>query len=90
MVYNYQRTLISLYGRGLFLEKKLQAILTVENLLKTNDFKTLSTRNSIESQYKGYYDSRYINIQLIYKWGNSKVNNKNRKGSNEEEKNRTN
>ncbi|OWP83770.1 hypothetical protein BWK59_08805 [Flavobacterium davisii] len=90
LVYNYQRTLISLYGRGLFLEKKLQAILTVENLLKTNDFKTLSTRNSIESQYKGYYDSQYINIQLIYKWGNSKVNNKNRKGSNEEEKNRTN
>ncbi|QYS90810.1 hypothetical protein JJC04_12740 [Flavobacterium covae] len=68
----------------------MQAIITIENLLKTNDFNTLSTRNMIDTKYKGYYDSRYINLQLIYKWGNNKISNKNRKVSNEEEKNRTN
>ncbi|WP_163444672.1 TonB-dependent receptor domain-containing protein [Flavobacterium columnare] len=90
LVYNYERTLISLYGRASFFEKKMQAIITIENLLKTNDFNTLSTRNMIDTKYKGYYDSRYINLQLIYKWGNNKISNKNRKVSNEEEKNRTN
>ncbi|AEW85131.1 TonB-dependent receptor [Flavobacterium columnare] len=90
LVYNYERTLISLYGRASFLEKKLQATITVENILKTNDFNTLSTRNTIDTRYKGYYDSRYINVQLIYKFGNTKVSIKNRKVSNEEEKNRTN
>ncbi|OWP76156.1 outer membrane beta-barrel protein [Flavobacterium oreochromis] len=90
LVYNYGRTLISLYGKASFLEKKLQATITIENVLKTNDINTLSIRNNIDTKYKGYYDSRYINLQLVYKWGSTKINSKNRKVSNEEEKNRTN
>ncbi|POR21323.1 hypothetical protein BWK58_12560 [Flavobacterium columnare] len=90
LVYNYGRTLINLYGKASFLEKKLQATITIENVLKTNDINTLSIRNNIDTKYKGYYDSRYINLQLVYKWGSTKINSKNRKVSNEEEKNRTN
>ena len=90
LTYNYARTYLSFFVQASFLNKKLQTTFLVENILKTNDFNNSSIRNGFDASYKGYYDSRYAGVQLVYKMGSNKVSARNRKVSNEEEKNRTN
>lgn len=90
LTYNYARTYLSFFVQASFLNRKLQTTFVVENILKTNDFNNSSIRNGFDASYKGYYDSRYIGVQLVYKMGSSKVNARNRKVSNEQEKNRIN
>ncbi len=90
LVYNYGITQLNVSARFSFLDKKLQLTIVGNNLLKAYDFNNKSNRNDIEAYYKGYYDTRYCRVSLLYKWGSSKVNVAERQVSNEEEKNRTN
>lgn len=90
IVYNYSTTQLNLSLKMLFLQKNLQITITGNNIFKAYDFNNSSTRNGVTAIYNGYYDTRYIRFNLLYKFGNSKINVNQRQISNEDEKNRTN
>lgn len=90
IVYNYSTTQLNLSLKMMFLQKNLQITITGNNIFKAYDFNNISTRNGVTATYNGYYDTRYLRFNLLYKFGNSKINVNQRQISNEDEKNRTN
>ena len=74
----------------LFLDSKLQCSVTVNDIFKSLAPNVISNTNNIKQVYNNYYDNRYLNIGLSYKFGNQKIRVADRTFGNEEEKKRTN
>ena len=72
------------------LNKNLQFTLNFYDLFRTNKYKSYSYSNGVLSESKNYYDLQSFRISLLYKFGNSKINVKEKKRGNETESNRAN
>ncbi len=90
MFYGYATNQLNIFARIFLLNKKLQISITGINLLKSYDFTVKRYSNSIEVRNTGYNDSRNFRLSLIYKFGSSKISERQRNGSNEDEKRRIN
>lgn len=77
--------------KALLFNKKLILNLSVSDILKTNKPTYISyNSNNIKTTFSNYYDNRRLNLSITYHFGNNKIRGKNHRGSNNEEKNRTN
>ncbi|NEW78620.1 MAG: TonB-dependent receptor [Gelidibacter sp.] len=76
--------------RFLFLNKKLQLVITANDITSSNRPNFISYSNNLRQEYKNYYDNRFFRISLTYKFGNKNINVDKRNFGNEDEKERTN
>ena len=90
LMYNREQIRLSLFSRLFLLDKKLQFTLNVENITKNYDINNISTRSGVQNDFKAYFDSRFLGLNVSYKLGNSKINKQKHNNSNEEEKQRAN
>ena len=70
--------------------KKIQITLNFYDIFKTNIYRSSSFSNGVQSISKNYYDNQTFRISLLYKFGNNKINVREKKGGNESESKRTN
>jgi len=77
--------------KALLYNKKLIISLTGTDVLKTNR-PTYISYNSLNTKttFSNYYDNQRLNLSITYRFGNNKIRDKNHRGSNQEEKHRTN
>ncbi|HIP35402.1 MAG TPA: TonB-dependent receptor [Crocinitomix sp.] len=77
--------------KALLLNKKIILNLSVSDILKTSRTTYTSYNGSnIKTTFSNYNDNRRLNFSVTYRFGNNKIRGKNHRGSNSEEKNRTN
>ncbi|MGY0407723.1 MAG: outer membrane beta-barrel family protein [Polaribacter sp.] len=76
--------------RGLFFNKKIIVSIGISDLFKTHQPSYSTLYNNIKTTFNSYYDKRRLNLSITYRFGNNKIKGKSNKGSNQEEKNRTN
>lgn len=75
--------------KWLLFDKKLQINFILTDVFRTNISTIKSVVNDIRQEYRNYYDSRQLRISATYQFGNNNLRNKQKKFSNEEERNRT-
>lgn len=68
--------------------RKLDFILAANNIFKTNISTVKELSNNINIQYRNYYYPRQVRISVVYRFGNSSIKSKQKKFSNEEERQR--
>ena len=73
-----------------FLDKKLQCLIALNDLLKTVVFDMTTFTSGIRQDIYIYNDTRSLKVSLKYNFGNNKISVKGRKFGNQDEKNRTN
>lgn len=71
-------------------DKKLQISFNANDILSTNRPIYTSFTNTIQIDYKNYYDVRLFRLSLVYKFGNKNINVEKKEVGNQEEKERTN
>lgn len=77
--------------KAMLFKKNLIVSLNGSDLLKTNrPIYTSYNSENIKTTFSNYYDNRRLNLSFTYRFGNTKIKGKNHKGSNQEEKGRTN
>ena len=75
----------------LLLHKKMTVSLGGKDILKTNrKAYTLYNSNNIKTTFSNYNDKRSLKLSVRYRFGNTKIRGTYHKGSNKEEKSRTN
>jgi Outer membrane protein beta-barrel family len=74
----------------LVLNKNLQLTLNVYDVFKSSANKWSSYSNNVLYKFNGYYDNQFVRITALYKFGNYKINVKEKKRGNETESGRTN
>lgn len=67
---------------------KLNISVTTNDLLHTSQSDLKATVNGVRQFYDNYYDNRYIRISVQYRFGNVKIQTKQRQVGNEDERNR--
>ncbi len=72
------------------LNKNLQFALNFYDLLRDNKYRAYSYSNGVKSQSNNYADSQFMRFSVLYKFGNSKINVREKKRGNETESNRAN
>ena len=72
------------------LNKDLQFTLNFYDVFRTNIYKSYSYSNNVLSKSRNYYDNQYFRLSVMYKFGNKKINVKEKNRGNETESNRTN
>ncbi|GAA3953231.1 TonB-dependent receptor [Chitinophaga oryziterrae] len=70
-------------------KSKASLSLTVNDMLKRSQARLSSTVGGVIQHYNNYYDSRYFRVAFQYKFGNQKINTKQRDFRNEDEKQRS-
>ncbi|WP_196896228.1 outer membrane beta-barrel protein [Aureivirga marina] len=87
--HNFERYLFNVFVKLLFLKKKLEVSMKVNNIFKEYNFNTENYRNGIKTMYDGYYDTRFFKLSLTYSFGSKKIRSNKRRVTNSTEKNRT-
>lgn len=83
------RSSLNLGVKTLFLDKKLQASLTVNDVFKGMQSKVTTYTNNIKQEYMNYFDLRNFNVSLTYKFGNTDLKSKEREAQNKTIQERT-
>jgi hypothetical protein len=81
---------LSFGAKFLFFDKKLQLVMNVNNLLRSDRAKITNITQEVYQTFNQYYDSQYIRLSLSYKFGNNKLSINESDIGNAEEKNRAN
>lgn len=81
---------LDLSFKYLLLNKNLQLSLVCSNIFKTDMLKVNYYSNGVDQNFRQYYDTRAIRFALSYKFGNNKINVRQRKLGNQEEIQRSN
>lgn len=79
----------SLTMQYLLLNKDLKITLRANDIFKTERFRFDSTVNGVYRNSDYYFDARFVQLSLNYKFGNKKVDSEKRRAGNEEERART-
>lgn len=79
----------SLSAQYLLLDKDLKITLKANDIFKTDRMRFNSTVNDVYRDSEYYFDTRYVQLSLNYKFGNKKVNIAKRSAGNDEERSRT-
>lgn len=64
--------------KALFLDKKLETTLSIQDIYKGMKFSAITYTNSVQQVYANYNDSRSITLSMSYKFGNDKLKSKNK------------
>lgn len=90
--YSYQKSdfnqSVSLGIGGNFLNKRLNVTLKGNDVFKTSLIGLKSTVTGVQQQSTQYYDNQSFQLSATYKWGSDKLNVKERRAGNQEEKSR--
>ncbi|WP_158961570.1 outer membrane beta-barrel family protein [Myroides fluvii] len=78
-----------MYGLNLglkyaMLDKKLNISAYMNDILRTSHLRAQATSDGVKQQYNMYHDNRYFTLGLSYSFGNSKIQVKERQGSNKD------
>ena len=74
----------------LFLNKKLECSIALNDILKTRIVSNIVIINDVKQEFNQYYDTQSIKVSLKYNFGNNRISVKEREFGNQDEKNRTN
>ena len=74
----------------LFLNKKLDCSIALNDIFKTRIVSNMVIINDVTQEFNQYYDTKSIKVSLKYNFGNKTISVKEREFGNEEEQNRTN
>lgn len=83
-----QQSALDLGIRALFLNEKLQASLTFNDVFKGKNSVVTTYTNDVKQVYGNYYDTRNVNLSLTYKFGNENLKSKQREAQNRDIQNR--
>lgn len=76
--------------KAMFLDKKLQASLTFNDIFKGMQSRATTYTNDVKQEYTNYFDNRNFNVSLTYKFGNRDLQSKQREAGNKTIQERTN
>ncbi len=76
--------------KWLFSKKQFQISLIATDIFRTNENTIKSVINQIRQEYRNYYDSRRLRLTVVYRFGNDNLRSKQKRFSNEEERQRAN
>lgn len=83
-----QKSNVTLGLRWRFYNNKVNINFLVNDLFKKSQSDLSATVDGIRQFYDNYYDNRFFRVTLQYKFGNMKIQTKQRRGGNEDEKER--
>lgn len=76
--------------KALFLDKKLEASLTIQDIYKGSFTRVNTHTNDVKQVYGNYNDGQNIKLSVNYRFGNDNLKSKNQESKNKEIKERTN